>query len=74
MLEVRAVAKLNLSSMLEAFALAAGIPPSAWQTVPRRTVEMASPQARIQGVTLKSNVEYLHLPLVGHTEAGDRNE
>jgi hypothetical protein len=68
------VPKLNLSSLLESFALAAGIPPSTWQTVPRNSPTMAQPTARIKDKMLKSNIEYLDLPLLGHSEAGNRDE
>ena len=66
--------KLNLSCLLETFALAAGIPPSTWQTVPRHRAAMAQPEARIQDVMLKSDIEYLDLPLLGHSEPGNRDE
>jgi len=66
--------KLNLRSLLEGFALAAGIPPSTWQTVPRHRGAMARPQVRIEDVMLKFDIEYLDLPLSGHSEAGNHDE
>lgn len=66
--------KLSLSSLLESFALAAGIPPSIWQTVPRHSAAMAQPEARIESAMLKSNIEYVDLPLLDHSEAGNRDE
>jgi hypothetical protein len=66
--------KLNLSSLLEGFALAAGILPSTWQTVPRHRGALARPEVRIEDVMLKFDIKYLDLPLSGQSEAGNRDE
>ena len=53
------MANLNLSSLMEAFALAAGIPPSVWRTVPDHTTAMAQPNARVKTVMLKVRIQIL---------------
>jgi len=68
------VPKLNLSFLIEAFALAADIPQSAWQTAPCHRAEIAQPQTRIQDMMLKSNIEYLDQALLCHSEGGNRDE
>jgi hypothetical protein len=68
------VPKLNLSSLLEAFALAADVPQSAWQTVPCHRAAIPQPETRIQDMMLKSNTEYLDQALLRHTEGGSRDE
>ena len=64
--------KLNLSFLIEAFALAADIPQSAWQTAPCHRAEIAQPQTRIQD--MMSNIEYLDQALLRHSEGGNRDE
>jgi hypothetical protein len=49
------VAKLNVSSLMEAFALAAAIPPSVWRTVPDHPTATAQPEAAMKKVMLKEN-------------------
>lgn len=69
-LEVNTVANINLSSLLEAFAFATGVPPSVWRTVPVRRGTAAQSKLRNDNVKLKRNVEYWELPLLGDPEAG----
>jgi len=53
------VAKLNLSSLLEAFALGAGIPLSVLRTVPVHKVSVSQAEARAKDVILKPHNEDL---------------
>ncbi len=50
------MANLNLSSLMEAFALAAGISPSVWRTVPDHTTATTQPEARMKKVMLKVRI------------------
>jgi hypothetical protein len=63
------VANLNLSSLLEAFALAAGIPPCIWRTVPDHTTATAQPEAGMKKVIPKDRIwtvgERQWMPLSG---------
>jgi hypothetical protein len=68
------VAKLNLSSLLEAFALGAGIPESVWRTVPVHRVPVIQAEVRTKDVILKSRIEDLNVPLQGHSEKGNHDE
>jgi hypothetical protein len=68
------VAKLNLSSLLEAFALGAGIPESVWRTVPVHKVPVMQAEVRTKGVILKSHIEDLNVPLQSHSEGGNLDE
>ena len=47
------MATLNLSSLVPAFALAAGIPPSIWRTVSNHPTATAQPEAPMKKVMLK---------------------
>ncbi len=49
------MASLNLSSLMESFALAAGIPPSVWRTVSTHPTATAQPEAPMKKVVLKGN-------------------
>ena len=68
------MAKLNLSSLLEAFALGAGIPESVWRTVPVHRVPVIQAEVRIKDVILKSHIAELNAPLNSHTEEGNLDE
>jgi len=68
------VANLNLSSLLEAFALGAGIPQPLWRTVPVHKVPEIQAEVRIEDAILKSHVEDLTVPLQGHSEEGNHDE
>ena len=65
--------KLNLSSLLEASALGAGISQSVWRTVPVHKVPVIRAEVRIKDV-LKSHFEDLDVPLQGHSEEGNHDE
>ena len=68
------MAKLNLSSLLEAFALGAGIPESVWRTVPVHRVPVIQAEVRTKDVILKSSIEDLSVPLQSHSEKGNHDE
>jgi len=68
------VPKQNLSSLLEAFALGAGIPRSVLRTVPVHTVPVIQAEVRIKDVILKSHIEKLNAPLQSHSEEGNPDE
>ncbi len=64
----------NLSSLLEPFALGAGIPESVWRSVPVHKVPVLQVEVRIKDVILKSHIEDLDVPLQGHSEEGNHDE
>ena len=66
--------KQNLSSLLEAFALGAGIPRSVLRTVPVHKVPVIQAEVRIKDVILKSHIEKLNAPLQSHSEEGNPDE
>ena len=68
------MAKLNLSSLLEAFALGAGIPESVWRTVSVHKAPVIQAEARTKDVMLKSHIKDLNVPLQSHSEEGNRDE
>gem|GEM_PF-6431521 len=49
------MASRNLSSAMEAFALAAGIPPSVWSTVSNHITATAQPEAPMKKAMSKEN-------------------
>ena len=56
---------LNLSSLMESFALAAGIPPSDWRTVSNHPTATAQPEAPMKKVMLKENSNTWTTPVHG---------
>ena len=68
------MAKLNLSSLLEAFALGAGIPQSVLRTVPAHKVPAIQADVQIKGVTLKAHSQDLDVPLRSHSGEGKHDE
>ena len=68
------MAKLNLSSLLEAFALGAGVPQSVLRAVPVRKVPVGPAEARTKDVILKFHVEELNAPSQSHSEGGNLDE
>ena len=68
------MANLNLSSLLEAFALGADIPQSLWRTDPVHKVPVILAEVRIKDSKLKSHIEDFNVPLEGHPEEGNYDE
>ena len=68
------MANLNLRSLLEAFALGAGIPQSFWRTAPVHKVPVSQAEARAKGVILKSHIEDLDVPWQGNSKEGQTDE
>jgi hypothetical protein len=59
------VASLNLSSLMEAFALAAGIPPYVWRTVSNHPTATAQSEAPMKKGMLKENSNTWATPVHG---------
>jgi hypothetical protein len=69
------MANLNVSSLMEAFALAAGIPPSVWRTVPDHTTATAQPEVRMKNVMLKDRIRILGVRhCMASTQEGNHDE
>ena len=68
------MARLNLSSLMEAFALAAGIPPSVWRAVSNHPTATAQPEESLKKVMLKENSNTWATPVHGPTQEGNDDE
>ena len=68
-LEVNTVANTNLSSLLEAFAFATGVPPSVWRAVCVQGGTAVQSKPRTDNVKPRRDVEYWELKLLGDPEA-----
>ena len=55
------MASLNLSSLMESFALATGIPASVWRTVSNHTTATAQPEAPMKKAIVKVRIRILGL-------------
>jgi hypothetical protein len=69
------VAKLNLDCVLEAFILAAGIPPSVWRATSDQATATARPETRTEKVTPKGKILVLRVrQCTTPTQEGNHDE
>ena len=68
------MAKIRLSSLLGDFLFATGTPPSVWRVGPVPDGRVAQSKVRIEDMKLKPDIEYLGLPVLVRSEAGNHGE
>lgn len=67
--------KLSVCSLMEAFALAAGIPTSVWRIVPDHTTATAPPEVRITNVMLEDRIRILRVrQCMASSQEGNHDE